>query len=777
MKTRTHKLSRLALVLLAASPLAAMAAPGASSAYMTDTTQSYVHDQTSEALNSLNGILCYISSMAPAQMVNEGDYIALVDKNVCEPNDGGGQSGSTNTGTDYTSMVVNSSRTDSGSPMIGKVWFDEDSGGGSKSLYAKLSATQAPVLPNDPFGRFRMDFCGQDTLGNCMDSGYINSTDSGLSFFSQYTGDWGGSGAVTQTRQLTLVNATSTSGSGRIAETAVVVSSGLPPVGWTAANFRFAYNADYFRRTDETNDTCFSRDPADAKSSVWNYGVYDSGNGARIERNSGFPIEYTDTSSNTMNGYIGYWGLNAPTPVNTALPVYKVTYGSGAPTKTAYTLMQTGGKLLMYTTVVKTLADLDKVKFQFWPQQTAGVVTNTSGYEAYWDETGQTFMVSGQQDSVTYNIVPQTPVALSIADMKLASPWGLYGWSNMLGGQFSISQSAMITLGSATTVTTHVQDVVYPSDFTTGMICISNCPTLADINASNADVNGTIQPYTAVSVGWTAYQPPGVAWTTYTFNTTTGNLRDGANADVVNSATSGRNAWGVNSGRMLDDTPTNRDRLNAAVTARNGTPNQYIQSDIDAVIALYPTTPYYEWQTGANNWNQLALLKDGSNQPVRFDPPLNVTWDVPNDVPTYGISANATITLQFGGFGNLWGIPSTCINMTTNGPCTFAVGENQRWTPEFSIPEGQLLTVPYTQGSTASGTQYLVKPLQREVRLGEVNILTCTNAGLTLPLPGSITLPSGSSWIDPSPNTPATSIGPMPTVNASPRVIQGEVMY
>lgn len=785
MNTRTYKMSKLAILLLAASPLVAGAAatdPGTD--YSNDTPRSYVHDQTSEALNSLNGILCYISSMAPAQMVGLGDYIALVDKNVCEPNSGGGQASTTNTGTDYTSMIVNSSRTDNASPMIGKVWSNEVGGGGNKSsLFARLSATQAPNPPSDPFGRFRMDFCGQDINGVCTDSGYIISTDNGLSFFSEYTGDWGPCGVVTQTRKLQL-NASSTAGSGRLNEARSGVGATCADLAQPPVDFLFAYNANFFRRSDGTNDTCFSRNPADAEESVWRYGLYDNTSGARIERNSGFPIEYTDIDSNTMNGFVGYWGLNTPTPVHpTNKVVNKVTYGNGTATKTPYTLKQTGGKLIKYTTVVKTLAQLDKVKFQFWAQQTSTPVTSNTGYEVYWDETGQTFMVSGVQDPNTYNIIPQTPVALSIAAMQAASPWGLYGWSNMLGGQFSISQSAMSTLSSATNVTTHVQDVVYPSNFTSGMICISNCPTKADIDASNADVSNLILPYTTASSGWAAYDfNQGVALTAYTFNTTTGNLVDPAAADVVSTATSGRNQWGVNSGRMLDDTAQIRTWLDEAVSGRGGatTGGPYIQSDIDAVINNHPGTPYYEWQTGANNWNQLAYLIDGSNAPVMFEPPLNVTWDVPGatqaDIDRYGISAGATITLQYGGFGDLWGIPSTCIDVSTNLPCvlngaTPTDPSLQRWTPEFSIPSGQTIY----NGSTP----YLVKALEKEVRLGKVVITDCDTAGLTLPTAGTITLPSASAWLDPSHSNSSVYIGPMPTFSTppAPRVIQGEVMY
>lgn len=777
MKTNMHLINKLLLIMLATCPIIASAAPAAGSAYLTDKSNSYVQDQTGKAMDNLNNILCYVHAMDPSEMVNLGNYIALIDRSVCSPNDSGGSGN--NTGSNFDAAIVNSTQTDNASPMIAKVWIDDS--GGDSGILARLAATTAPSASN-PYGVFRLDYKESKQGGSETGMGYINSSASGLAFFQTNTcGTCSNGSPAVQTLKLKLNATTTTAGNGALSQTYTDPTTGALLGGAENASFYFAYDADYFRRIDiNNNDVCFSRKLVDAKDSVWQYGVYDSNTGARVDRNSGFPIEYTDTiTSKTMNGYIGYWGMSAPTSTISST-VYKVTYNNNsAPTKTPYTLMQTGGKLTKFTKVTSTLLGVDKIKFQFWAQNSVPSVTIpatpptfSSGisYEAYWDNTAGQFYITGQQNPSTYNISSYaTPVAFTVANMQAAAQWGLSGWSQMLGGSFSISNSAMQTLGSNTVVIYSTQDVVYPSQFAAlgGMKCVSNCPTKTDIDASN--LGSQTSPFSSASINWSATYNTGTPLTSYTLNDTTGNM-ELASVAVTSTATTGTNANGVNSGRMVAG--ADMLALDAAVQTRTGFPaaSNYIQSDIDSL------TTTYQWQTGAQNWQQLTLLKDGAGQPVTFDPPLNVNFTVPNDAAKYGTSANANIVLQFGGFGNLWGIPSTCIDVSTNAPClpnNATPQAMQRWTPEFSIPDGSTVTVASNQ--TGAGTTYLVKAMNKEVRLGKVS---CAGLSLTLPTAGSVTLPNATGWLDVS-STGGYYIGTMPTFTTqpAPQVIQGVKMY
>jgi len=781
MKKQISSLCKLVLATLAASPTLVFAAIPSTAPYNTDTTDTYVVDQTSKAMSQLNGILCYIGSMDPAEMVNAGDYIALIDNKACNPNDGGGQGGNTNSGSSYEPVTVNSSRADTNSPMNVKVWINQPRNNSTIKAYA--SATQAPSATN-PYGLFRLDYA--QTGGNAG-NGYINATSSGLDFFQFDTGNWG-SGPATSTLQLKL-NAganTQSSGSGSLKQVDTLNGVAAP-----ATQFDFAYNSGnsgtggYFLRSDGTTSQCFSRDPALAAESVWSYGLYDSGTGARIDRNSGFPIVYTDLSTQTdMNGFVGYWGLWAPTTVDTTKPIKKIDYSNVNAPPVSYSMLQTGGKLLKFSKVTSPLSGLDKVKFQFSPQVSVTAValpsiptslTSGTTYEVWWNQGANQFEISGQRDN-TFNIVPfANPVALSIPNMQLAAPWGIYGYSQMMGGDFSIGYAAMATLSSATTVVMHKQDVVYPTAFASlsGLSCLDRCPTRSAIDGSNAPTPTSPDPYATGTNTWTG-GPTGKALYAYTLDSSSGNLIDATGNTtgvVISTATSGTNAWGVQSGRLVAgaDIAT----LNAAVTARSGTNGQYIESDIDSL------TSYYEWHTSGNNWDQLTMLYSGIT-PVTFDPPLNVNYTVPPTGAQYGTLVGATITLQYGGFGNLWGIPSSCVDASTNAPCTFGASGTannmQRWTPQFSLPAGAIVTVPYAQASGASSiaanTQFLVKALNKEVRLANVPLANCTNAGLSTS--ASATLPNATTWLDPT-----NTVGTAPVFNPipAPRVIQGVKMY
>ncbi len=754
MKKPISSLSKSVIVFLSVFPAIAVAVPPGTSPYYTDTTNSYVHDQTSQVMGQLNGILCYMSAMAPSQEVNAGNYIALIDQNTCEERSSGGQSN--NTGPSYTAAVVNSTRASSTDPMLAKVWVSPQQ---DNNITVYATATEAPSATL-PYGVFRMDYCGDQVgaTGCATDKGFINATTSGLSFYSAGTH---GSGNSDMT-QLFLNATSTTAGSGAISEShAWGGNSG-------GSNFLFAYNANYFVRNNGGADVCFDRDPLTADESVWRYGLYDAATGAQVTRQSGFPVEYT-TGGVTYNGYIGYYGLwMQGVTVPSGATLNQVTYGNSGATKTPYTLLKTGGKLSKFTTVQKTLADLNKVTFWYFAQANipatgTPAMTGGSQYELYWDDAAQVFKVSGKQGA-SGNMEPYaTPVAVANADMLTANPWGLQGWSQMMGGQFGIKGNDFANLTgvspSTISVRAQMQDIVYPSQYAAigNLTCINDCPTAALIATSNG---GSGSAY--ANSGWNPVASN--AFITYTLDGTAGNLVDPLSAPVVSTATTGTNANGVRSGRLVTATDAA-----AIITAKNGFCNNcgtFNQGDVDF---LPVGSSYYVWETGANNWNQLSLLMNGST-PVTFDPPLPVNFVVPSGAK-YGSYAGATIGLQYGGFGDLWGIPNECVDVTTNAACDFTPGtgtaqNNQRWTSKFSIPfDATTGVVTAAQGST----QYLVKPMDKEIRLAKIS---CAGTGLSTAGLTNTGLPTAADFIDPT-----ATVGAKPIVTDAPKVIHGVVQY
>jgi hypothetical protein len=740
---------------LAALCSATFAAPGTDSAYRTDAQQSHVEDATSRGISQVNMITCVMSAMRPDALVNQGNYIALVDRNKCDPE---ARSSSSNSGADsastsapaYMNAVVSSSRTSNDEPMRVKTWIDEKEQDFSATIFVNISASEAPSTAN-PYGVFRLDYCGKGSEGPCMMNGYLDGSAEGISYF-----EIEGGGEHSSTKALRLTNGSADSGAGRLS-----YQDGDGPV-----NYRFAYNADYFRRSDGTNDQCFSRDASDAATemSVWRYGLYDASTGARVERHSGFPIEFSANGS-TYRGHMGYWGLwvpaDAPALAN-GTTVQQVTYQSGQePLRTDYTLAKAEGRLVRYTKRTRTLAQIDKLPFQTWVWQTEGFFEGAHPnrqYEMHWNSAAGEFRVTGEVvcdngpcQSRTYEVEKSVPASY------FGAIGGMRGWSQSLGGELYIP----IQAGGAPVDAAHVnviyrqQDLVYPADMPATLHCLRECPTAETIGAYFANGSQTESPFVPATFNsW----GPADATVVYSTSASDALLKDAnshaltfTNAEAL--ASRPRYQWGLRTGRLF----TNLEDARCSNDSTHFCDYQIEQLDV-----------YYQWETGPNQWNQFAALKDGSGHFVSFDAPLQVNYTVPSGV-AYGDYAGKSLVLQYGGFGELWGIPGECVSRLTNEKVS-CDQPNSRHVPAFVIPFDE------AQGRVSiDGTTYLVKWLDREIRFARKDASVCQTAGLTLP--EGLALPTAADLRDPSDSASPIYIGAKPELNAAPRVIQGEVKY
>lgn len=798
MKARLLRLFIFAVSTLTAYPAIALTAPAnLTSPYYTDVANSYVYDQVTEDMLFLNGFLCMMSGMAPNLMVNNGDYIALIDAAACFSKGSGEQS--SNKGKQYFPVQINSSRTSNSQPMITKVWFDIE--GANVPLYSTASQPPSKYLP---YGVFRIDGCVKLSSEQTCDGmiGYIDASKYGLSFYYL----WKDTTTTGNFAELSLqLGSASTANSG----SGIVVTNSMSSNVLTTNAILFAYSPDYFYRNDGTINKCFNRSLNYAQESAWRYGLYDAVTGEHLTHLTGFPIEYTYTSSNNSgtgtvgtiyNGYISYYGLSMQygatnqVIVPTGSTVNQIIYdGTNPPPKKPYTLINSGGKLTKYTTTTNTLSILNKLPIWYWasppsPATSIPVLDGTlSGrtipgmlsstyYEIYWDDTAKNFVVSGESVSGVMQPLPAPSRVANSAMVTAANGYGLSGWSQLLGGSFSIKGTdfavlATIPTPSLTPVITQSQDVVYPQDFEAinakgGLKCIGDCPT-----STNADA--------FTGSGWGPFAA--LINQSYSLDPSTGNLWDGAPVPV-SGAPSGSpvartTAGTIYSGKLVTGTDM---AIIQGLKPLCALAPCYSQSDVD----LLTNPVYYVWQTSSDYWSQMAFLTDqATNKQVTFYPPLPVSFAVPN-TSTYGNLAGSTVTLQYGDFGDLWGIPNKCVDLTNNAECVFTPGTggyttvstNQHWAPQFSIPFNTTdgyVTAGQTQGSISAGTQYLVKALDKEIRLAEVPIVVCQALGLTKPV--TITkLPSSTDWIDPRP-----LLGTKPVLNPvpAPQVIDGVKQY
>ncbi|MBI5451003.1 MAG: hypothetical protein HY940_06560 [Gammaproteobacteria bacterium] len=736
-------------------PLSVHAVPGLNSAYMTDAQHVFVQDATSDGISNLNMVLCIMDAMKPAAMVNQGDYVALVDKGKCDnkgqssaSNSTAGSSGAT-AAPDYMTAVVNVTRVSNNDPMVARIWMSLTEEGHTADIYVRLTAT---VSPGDapPYGTFRLDYIGKAS-GTTMFNGFIDANGANVSYLE--------TGNNSSDNKLTLIADSATSGSGTMAAMDFTLN---PPV---PVSFDFAYDASetnfpsgVFRRNDGVHDVCFDRSKAHAHKSVWRYGTYNGNDGTRVDQAyPGFPVQGSYNGSHYF-GFASYWGVHFQgldlNSLGDGTVAGLVITDQRPGTTETYSLAKNSGKLTKWTHNATTLTALDGIPFSFWGDISGittgnGSVTGPGNWQMQWDDAQQHFIVIGQQNCSSSGCVLNTISPIATVDANAFDVLPIMGWADALGGNITIPPTSA-PHASADAVNYYTQSDVIPGSAAapTALHCLNNCPTAAAIAAFVSN-SGSTPPFgNGTATQWIT--APSLANTVdYSFGST-GLTESTAGLAVTDSTLfTGMYQNGIMSGRMYD-----------VALSTTGCPNGA------AVCEPSNPTSYYTWQTGARQWNQsMWLIKDSDSSVVSFDPPEGIAYTVPNDSATYGSWANKALRLQFNGFGNLHGIPGSCVNPTDNSPVDCGTA-GARYVPAFALADGTTMTL------TSSNTPLIVKALDAELRLAEIP--SCSGATLTLPS-SSLTLPSLSDVHDPSSLSDAYYIGTKPTVTAAPKVIHGAI--
>jgi hypothetical protein len=735
MHLRTIFFAALAATSLA-SPRVDAAIPS-SAPYVTDPQSEYVQDNTSDSISSLNMILCIFGSMGAGSMVNAGPYIALVDMNKCDSKQASsGAAGATN----YATAVLDVTRTSNSDPMLGKVWLSMSEEGKSVDVFVHLSATQSPSAAQ-PYGLFRLDYLGKkDGV-----TGFNGFVDSQANAISQYeTGDNSDNTAMSLT-------ATSTS-----AGAGTINSLGGPA-------FDFAYNANYFRRSDGTNDQCFDRSKANAQRSVWQYGTYNADDGSRVDMaHPGFPIA-ASYSGSSYYGYANYWGISFQgldlNSIPDAQPVAGLSVSDQRPGNTAsYTVSKVGGKLTKWTQQATTLDSLNNIPFTFGADLTgltsSGAVSGFQNWQMQWSSDTQTFSVIGIQQCSS-NGCATVSVSAATIDSAAFNSTPISGWADSYGGSINIPPTGSPHT-AADAVFYYQQSTLVPGSAALNLYCLSQCPTalsLAAFQSGNSQTspygNGTdTQWFSAQSANTVSYSFDGLGLEDSSSGTAVPLVLEQAD-QYPDGSMYAQN--GINTGRLFD-APLSHS--NCPTMAPAGT-----------VCEPSNPTSYYTWVTGSQQWQQSLWLSRGSTV-VAFDAPQTISYTVPNDA-AYGSYAGVPILLQFNGFGNLSGIPGSCVDPVNNATVQCNV-PNARYVPQFSIPDGAMMTL------ANPSTPVVVKALNAELRLKNLGA-SASSACASMPLNGA-TPPTGGVH-DMTNSADAFYIGVKPTVTAAPKVIDGVVQH
>jgi len=738
-------ISRRLLICAATSAASGLAAatPPSTSPYFTDPQNVYVQDETAQGIGSLNMVLCIIGAMDPGAMVNAGPYLALVDINKCQIAKGGSSAASAGA-TDFANAVVNVTRASNNDPMIAKVWLSLTEQDQVTNVYAYVNATQSPATA-PPYGAFRMDYIGK-VAGNVGFNGYIDSTTPGVIDFLE-------TGQQSSNTALSMSANSTTSGSG----TMFVGGNGG---GGSPVTFNFAYDPSYFHRSDGTNDECFDRSRTNAAVAIWQYGTYNADDGTRVDQvNPGFPVLAT-YGGNSYYGFANYWGINFQgLAIPDGNPVSALTVTDQRPgNTTSYALSKLGGKLTKWTQVSTTLGALDGIPFTYGADLTGlttgnSSVTGVNNWVMQWNSAGANFTVVGMQTCANNGCVTSAVSPVATVNSTGFNAMPISGWANSYGGNINIPPTGSPhTAGDS--VFYYNQSTVIPGSAALTLYCLNQCPTGAQL-AGYSSTSLTTPFANGTDAQW--FSAPSSANTVaYTFGA--GGLLDADSAPVIleqNSQYPSGSPYtqnGIQTGWLLDSALTN-------ANCPAGTP---------ASTVCEPANPatYYTWQTGPNQWNQSLWLTMGGKS-VPFDPPQNVAYTVPTG-SAYGSYSGLPILLQFDGFGNLEGIPGTCVNPTDNSVEDCSTN-GATYVPMFSIPDGTTMTLPSLSGSIT--TPLIVKALNGEILLKSLGSGAAQCSSMTLT---PLTLPSGGLH-DPSSTADTEYLGTMPTVTAAPKVIDGVV--
>ncbi|MDB9894468.1 hypothetical protein OAC77_01755 [Reinekea forsetii] len=703
---------------------AALAAFADESDYNTERQNIFVYLDASEPIDFIDSLLCFTGQTEPLAMNGEGNYVAWSDAGCFEERSGGGQEqGAAEPAPSYIPVIVHSSQATDDSPLIINGWvpkFPEQGGDFAVKMLGEVTETPTEETP---FGIFKLAFGLLPTMASPesdkfgMGEVISSRTEDNSSSFTLYqeqsdeTQDGSGNSIAVSCITQASVNYNQETEIGRARTSNLCVNTASDEVIPSMSRaFALAANADYIhmRTTDTldelTNPTaqtvtvnqCLDRNSVE--DTAFTYGLYDLADGSEVVLNSGVQLHVDadgNGSGDDANGYeswgqMGYGGSwrEDDQPWTNGEKVQESTRDNSTTGRT-FTVKAAPGKLIKNTVVEESLENVRDVDFQVYLNESgyplsadtdfdADGVFNTSSQLRLkvnaenngFDVTG---IITGWDDDGPVIDTLDSPVAIS-----LATNAALHMWSRQLGGDITFTQGAL-------TVSSFVRTYVNGSETASGELfdgiadvtlrCVESCikagvaPGDIDAGSARSDVYAS---------GDRAVQAD------YTFAKGNLTLVDGSNAAIGfagvtqdNLEASNTWGWGLQTGPMVTGTTITADQFYSGLN--NGT-----------------ITTFYVWETGLNPWQQqTVLVDDATSAIVSFDRPLGIkyTHSTANDRNGSAAKDGAVFVLEYGGKGNLYGLPWE------------PSGNN--WAPVISLADGVVV-------ADRAGKQYIFKALEVE---------------------------------------------------------------
>jgi hypothetical protein len=676
--------------------------------YETDETRYWIKDSSMQALDTVNMILSSLQQTRYWEQTNEGAYRALI---ADEDRGGGGERG--NNSTAYEEWTVNSTRASNRDPQIVSFWIEQDETMGNpvpSFIYGRLTVTEEPST-SQPLGAFTLYFKNlpATAAATSTDTGFegylrtVTRTDSQseLEFFMSH-GDVDGTPALNEyaMRDRVHVIGDPASDTGRAyTESQFKMNNGS--IISEGGEFQIEFNADYLARRDVTNSNTLSvLDRNDFETQVHSYGVYDGVTEDRVDQLSGFPIQ----DENGENGWAGFYGIWFPegTSLTDGQTVVRRSFSDN--TTTDYTVFIAPGRLEKRSREAITMNDLiDEVLEYFDPN---------AGQELRVSWTGSDFVKVASRSGSSWNEI-DPPV--SIASSFTTGDW-LTFWSQARG-QVEWTWPASISNSDPAYIWQNVTITADSDEMANGDLTLNGYFNMlrANITSNQANFLSSESPYLSNATNVSSGN------TTYTFDKETLLLMIGSNPVSLATGveiTQGPGMFGLSCGPLFS----------TALTSLNDISSQ---------------TTSYQWNIGANEWNQLRTIKDSEGNFVQFEAPLRMSYTHSESGSPFDGRA---FFLEWDGTW-LGGIP---YEQETGG---------NTWVPLFNIPSGSTATV----GSTT----YKIKQLEGEQIMVEVANPSVVYAVEGFDIDGTpITAPTASAYEDPA-------IGARPEVTAAPLYVGG----
>ena len=767
--------------------ISSFAAVPSNSAYSTQTPQYFMNDELQANLGMPTFLLCFTKQLGAAEVVTGPTvttYLALVDEKGCDaaanvPQGaqdtsaaGAASAKAEGAGVAYKKVTTQVSQATSTSPMVVKAWVPVDDGGMAYVLGKAIGEATA----EQPYGEFSFDYTISVAAAGDLDvaKGSMSAAGTQLKWIEKDLVDHdddGNTDAIEMTYAAVINFGSGTSGFGAVrylAEGASTVVESVAGYSFDANNFCRKNLIKDGVAVSETEE-CFFTDETKGKKEVYSYSLYDSSTGARHNlSDQGFGVRFT-SGGETKYGYADANGVHFDEDTAKAMSdgqAFSVDEGSRSGQTVNLDILQT--KLYKVAQSKVTLNSLNGVPFTT-DLNANSAVTNLSAagqYNIYWDKDNNQF-VATKKDGEPLGTALTFSATQILAATGSNEFYGWCGWSQGVG-DVCIEKSALTNPTESKTVLRVVQQTAI-ADYPTTLHCLDRCPNKTRIEAEktkilNDQTEGTIytQRYSGNTSDFVSYT---LNTSTYNYAEASGDAAIGTVSDALypKLSNSARMPYGIQSGPLFTD--------KASFTCAEESDDYCMRPFWDGTVS-----EYYFIESGHRPFQQKRRILDSSGNEIAFTPPQTLYFTPPDTVAKYGNYAGTEIQLEFGGGDKLWGIPGSCLNLTTEvfSDNCYRNGSNGSagfwpWVDQFKIPKNETTGLLYT-GKGKTGTSYLAAQNEGAVFLGKnaaaIGSLTLgTVAQLPTAAPTNIGPNGGTNYIGAEPTQPTT-----PSIRAGKKV-------